>query len=53
MNRDEIWKKLKDETETIYGKKMLDIFLSVTEKLDINHLEEALNSEKESSEIIY
>jgi len=44
MNRDEIWQKLKDETETIYGKKMLDIFLSVTEKLDINHLEEALNS---------
>jgi len=44
MNRDQIWQQLKDEKETIYGKKMINMFLSITEKLNINHLEEALDS---------
>lgn len=44
MNRDQIWQQLKDEKETVYGKKMLEVFLSITEKLNIEHLEEALDS---------
>jgi len=45
MNRDEIWQQLKDEKETVYGERMMDVFLSITSDLNIKHLEEALDSD--------
>jgi hypothetical protein len=42
--KEEIWQSLKNEKETIYGKKMLEVFLSVTTELEFNHFEEAINA---------
>jgi hypothetical protein len=35
MNRDEIWQQLKDEKETVYGEKMLGVFLTTYENRDL------------------
>ena len=50
MNRDQIWQQLKDEEQTVYGKKMLDVFLTISTELNNKHLEEALDSGYEVNE---
>ena len=40
MNKDEVWDRLKKESETVYGQSMLDMFLKTTEDLERRHWDE-------------
>jgi hypothetical protein len=38
--RDEIWEQIKNDKEIVYDKSMLDMFLDLTEELNVDHYEE-------------
>jgi ankyrin repeat protein len=40
MNQDEIWDRIKEDKDEVYGMSMLDMFLKLTEKLVPKHYEE-------------
>jgi hypothetical protein len=47
MSRDDIWKKLKEEKQTVYGEPMLDVFLKTTDFIENKHLRELPPSKRQ------
>lgn len=45
-HRDKIWEQIKKDKDTVYGKSMLEMFLSMTEKLELDHYEELASTQK-------
>jgi len=46
MNLDEIWEKIKSDTDEIYGMKILDAFLALTKRLDSTHFNQLTPEQK-------
>jgi len=46
MNLDEIWEKIKSDTDEIYGMKILDAFLALTKRLDLAHFNQLTPEQK-------
>jgi hypothetical protein len=54
--RNEIWEKIKEDKSEIYGQTMLDVFLQITNKLELHHYLELSESQKKlikSPELAY
>jgi hypothetical protein len=48
MDRNEIWDQLKSDKGTVYGQRMLDIFLTLADKLKPEHYQELTPDQKKS-----
>ena len=46
MNKNKIWQKIKEDKTQIYGQSMLDVFLQITEELELDHYLELNDKQK-------